>query len=137
MTSINCMTSEKWKRRPSLPVLQFADFKGQQNCPQKALKHQNNLWKQHTEINNALIWIQLLPAVSNKNKSTISYMYKCKMETISNMYKICSWIPHHILYLSDIFFIYRFTFQRDAAYNFTLPLRVARNNGAWEFFCSK
>jgi hypothetical protein len=44
--------------------LHVADFNDQQNCQQYTLRHQNNLWKQHTEINNALISIQFLYQLS-------------------------------------------------------------------------
>jgi hypothetical protein len=44
--------------------LHDADFNDQQNCQQYTLRDQNNLWKQHTEINNALISIQFLYQLS-------------------------------------------------------------------------
>ena len=86
------------KKVISLPDLHVLDFNGQQHYQQKTLKHHNNLWKQDTEVNNILISIQLFYQLSPTKTVALdqTQLQFCSMETvISNLYKICSWIPRH------------------------------------------
>lgn len=112
------MTSEKWQRWLSLPDLYVADFNGQQNSKRKTLKHQNNLWKQHTEINNASSGFNpvVSPAVvSNKtvaiDQAQLHVKWKQWLQICkSSAHGFHTTDVHLVLISSDVLSIDTFTF---------------------------